>query len=100
VPNPAAQPPPTGVHPTDMGHETDEELCECNNLEHSEFNEECPLNNVGEVCWGYGRPCDNYSITHIEYHEDDAILDYGPVPLCNNCYRAWLRERIEGEERE
>ena len=52
VPNPAAQPPPTGVHPTDMGHETDEELCECNNLEHSEFNEECPLNNVGEVCWG------------------------------------------------
>ena len=100
VPNPAAQPPPTGVHPTDMGHETDEELCECNNLEHSEFNEECPLNNVGEVCWGHGRPCDNYSVTHIEYHEDDAILDYGPVPLCNNCYRAWLRERIEGDERE
>ena len=86
-------PPAPGVHPTDIGYLTDEELCECNNLEHSQLNEECPLNNVGEVCWGHGGPCDNYSEHTIEYHEDDAILDYGPVPLCNNCYRAWLRER-------
>ena len=98
-PNPAAQPPPTGVHPTDMGHETDEELCECNNLEHSEFNEECPLNNVGEVCWGHRGPCDNYSVTTIEYPRDDDGNEVF-VPLCNNCYRSWLRARIEGDERE
>jgi len=92
------QPPPTGVHPTDMGHETDEELCECNNLEHSEFNEECPLNNVGEVCWGHRGPCDNYSVTYIEEDRDDDGNEVF-VPLCNNCYRSWIRARIEGDER-
>lgn len=92
-------PPAPGVYPTDIGYLTDEELCECNNLEHSQLNEECPLNNMGEVCWGHGGPCDNYSEHYIEEDRDDDGNEVF-VPLCNNCYRAWLRERREGDERE
>lgn len=57
-----------------------EEECLCNNAEHSQFNQECPLNEEREVCWGYNGPCDNYAVTTVAHPSDG-----GQVPMCSHC---------------
>lgn len=54
--------------------------CVCNNAEHSQFNQECPMNEERDVCWGYIGPCDNYAVTTVAHPSNG-----GQVPMCSRC---------------